>query len=86
MGCATRRSLLAQRATLHDKSESWGCRRKIIIILQLYSYNRVFFHKFKRINMAMSDEEQYAWIRLTLEPGIGPVTARHLLVAFGLPQ
>jgi len=36
--------------------------------------------------MAMSDEEQYAWIRLTLEPGIGPVTARHLLVAFGLPQ
>ncbi len=36
--------------------------------------------------MAMSDEERYAWIRLTLEPGIGPVTARHLLVAFGLPQ
>ena len=34
----------------------------------------------------MSDEERYAWIRLTLEPGIGPVTARHLLVAFGLPQ
>lgn len=36
--------------------------------------------------MAMSDEERYAWIRLTLEPGVGPVTARHLLVAFGLPQ
>ncbi|ETF03289.1 DNA processing protein DprA [Advenella kashmirensis W13003] len=36
--------------------------------------------------MAMSDEERYAWVRLTLEPGIGPVTARHLLVAFGLPQ
>ncbi len=36
--------------------------------------------------MAMSDEERYAWLRLTLEPGVGPVTARHLLVAFGLPQ
>ncbi len=36
--------------------------------------------------MAMSDEELYAWVRLTLEPGVGPVTARHLLVAFGLPQ
>ena len=36
--------------------------------------------------MAMSDEERYAWVRLTLEPGVGPVTARHLLVAFGLPQ
>jgi len=47
----------------------------------------VFFLNFKQINsMAMSDEERYAWVRLTLEPGIGPVTARHLLVAFGLPQ
>src|SRR5690606_21841144 len=44
------------------------------------------FLKFKRVGMAMSDEERYAWIRLTLEPGVGPVTARHLLVAFGLPQ
>lgn len=31
-------------------------------------------------------EEQAAWLRLTLTPGIGPVAARKLLEAFGLPQ
>lgn len=33
-----------------------------------------------------SKEEISAWIRLTLEPGIGPTHARVLLAAFGLPQ
>jgi len=33
-----------------------------------------------------SQEEIHAWIRLTLEPGIGPTHARVLLAAIGLPQ
>lgn len=34
----------------------------------------------------MDREELRAWLRLTLSPGIGDVTARKLLAAFGLPQ
>ncbi|MFV9474441.1 DNA-processing protein DprA [Advenella sp. RU8] len=33
-----------------------------------------------------SQEELQAWLRLTLEPGVGPVTARQLLAVFGLPD
>lgn len=33
-----------------------------------------------------SEAELRAWLRLTLEPGIGAVGARNLLVRFGLPQ
>lgn len=33
-----------------------------------------------------SEEELQAWLRLTLEPGVGPVTARQLLATFGLPD
>jgi len=36
--------------------------------------------------LAHSHEELSAWLRLTLEPGIGPATARDLLEVFGLPQ
>lgn len=34
----------------------------------------------------LSIEELSAWIRLTLEPGLGPAQARMLLAAIGLPQ
>ncbi|PKO61878.1 MAG: DNA-protecting protein DprA [Betaproteobacteria bacterium HGW-Betaproteobacteria-18] len=34
----------------------------------------------------MERDELKAWLRLTLSPGIGNVTARKLLAAFGLPQ
>lgn len=34
----------------------------------------------------MEREELAAWLRLTLVPGIGNITARKLLAAFGLPQ
>lgn len=34
----------------------------------------------------MEHEELAAWLRLTLAPGIGNITARKLLAAFGLPQ
>lgn len=34
----------------------------------------------------MQRDELSAWLRLTLTPGVGPGTARLLLVAFGLPQ
>ena len=30
--------------------------------------------------------ELWAWLRLTLEPGVGTVTAKQLLAAFGLPE
>ena len=33
----------------------------------------------------MEQEELAAWLRLTLAPGIGNITARKLLAAFGLP-
>lgn len=33
-----------------------------------------------------SHEELRAWLRLTLEPGIGPAAARQLLKIYGLPQ
>ena len=36
--------------------------------------------------LTLPQDELDAWIRLTLEPGIGPVHARHLLAAIGLPQ
>ncbi len=32
------------------------------------------------------DPERAAWLRLSLTPGVGPVTARRLLEAFGLPD
>jgi len=35
---------------------------------------------------ALSTEELSAWVRLSLEPGIGPAHARRLLTAVGLPQ
>ncbi|SHH43528.1 DNA-processing protein DprA [Pollutimonas bauzanensis] len=34
----------------------------------------------------LSTEELSAWIRLSLEPGLGPASARNLLAAIGLPQ
>lgn len=34
----------------------------------------------------LSPEEISAWIRLSLEPGLGPAQARNLLAAVGLPQ
>jgi len=34
----------------------------------------------------LSTEELSAWIRLSLEPGLGPAQARSLLAAIGLPQ
>ncbi len=34
----------------------------------------------------MQREELGAWLRLLLTPGLGPVTTRRLLAAFGLPQ
>ncbi|OIP19342.1 MAG: DNA protecting protein DprA [Comamonadaceae bacterium CG2_30_59_20] len=34
----------------------------------------------------MEHDELKAWLRLTLSPGIGNVTARKLLAAFGMPQ
>lgn len=33
-----------------------------------------------------SKTERYAWLRLSLEPGLGPATARKLLAHFGLPD
>ena len=30
--------------------------------------------------------ELAAWLRLTLTPGVGPITARRLLAVFGSPQ
>lgn len=36
--------------------------------------------------LTLPPDELDAWIRLTLEPGVGPVHARHLLAAIGLPQ
>ena len=35
---------------------------------------------------SLSTEELSAWIRLSLEPGLGPAQARTLLAAIGLPQ
>src|SRR5690606_16896455 len=34
----------------------------------------------------MPKDELSSWIRLSLEPGLGPAQARHLLAALGLPQ
>ena len=34
----------------------------------------------------MNETERGAWLRLALTPGVGPVTARELLAAFGLPD
>lgn len=34
----------------------------------------------------MTHNELAAWLRLSLTPGVGPVTARKLLAAFGLPE
>ena len=34
----------------------------------------------------MERDELAAWLRLALTPGIGNISARKLLVAFGLPQ
>lgn len=36
--------------------------------------------------MQQHASELQAWLRLTLEPGVGAVTARNLLMRFGLPQ
>jgi len=36
--------------------------------------------------LAHPPEELAAWLRLTLEPGLGPPTVRQLLAIFGLPQ
>ncbi|MBV4396282.1 DNA-processing protein DprA [Advenella alkanexedens] len=38
------------------------------------------------MSLMRSQEELQAWLRLTLEPGVGPVTARQLLAVFGLPE
>lgn len=35
---------------------------------------------------ALTREELEAWLRLEMAPGVGPRTARQLLMAFGLPQ
>src|SRR5690625_2903015 len=36
--------------------------------------------------LTSSHEELRAWLRLMLEPGLGPVQARSLLASIGLPQ
>ncbi|MGB3290242.1 MAG: DNA-processing protein DprA [Burkholderiaceae bacterium] len=36
--------------------------------------------------LTLPSEELHAWIRLSLEPGLGPAQARNLLAAIGLPQ
>lgn len=36
--------------------------------------------------VSLDHDELAAWVRLTLEPGLGPAQARHLLAAIGLPQ
>src|SRR3546814_3488903 len=36
--------------------------------------------------VTLSLEELRGWIRLSLEPGLGPAQARNLLAAIGLPQ
>ena len=36
--------------------------------------------------LTLPKEELSSWIRLSLEPGLGPAQARHLLAALGLPQ
>lgn len=36
--------------------------------------------------LSASSLEQYAWLRLALEPNLGPAAARQLLAHFGLPQ
>ncbi|RTZ45855.1 DNA-protecting protein DprA [Candidimonas sp. SYP-B2681] len=38
------------------------------------------------MHLTSSTEELSAWIRLSLEPGLGPAQARSLLAAIGLPQ
>lgn len=38
------------------------------------------------MHLTLSTEEISAWIRLSLEPGLGPAQARNLLSAVGLPQ
>ncbi|WP_425393513.1 DNA-processing protein DprA [Brackiella oedipodis] len=35
---------------------------------------------------SMNSQELHSWLRLSLEPGVGPVRARQLLSTFGLPQ
>ncbi|MDO5678909.1 MAG: DNA-processing protein DprA [Pelistega sp.] len=43
--------------------------------------------KFPEPNLSSSPgPELFAWLRLTLEPGVGSVTAKQLLAAFGLPE
>ncbi len=39
-----------------------------------------------RMHLTSSSEELSAWIRLSLEPGLGPAQARSLLASIGLPQ
>lgn len=39
-----------------------------------------------RMHLNLSTEELGAWVRLSLEPGLGPAQARSLLAAIGLPQ
>src|SRR5690606_13166227 len=36
--------------------------------------------------LTLPKEELSSWIRLSLEPGLGPAQARHLLATLGLPQ
>ncbi|WP_353147882.1 DNA-processing protein DprA [Pollutimonas bauzanensis] len=38
------------------------------------------------MHLNLSTEELGAWVRLSLEPGLGPAQARSLLAAIGLPQ
>lgn len=38
------------------------------------------------MHLTLSTEELSAWVRLSLEPGLGPAQARSLLAAIGLPQ
>ena len=38
------------------------------------------------MSFSLPSEELSAWIRLTLEPGLGPAQARLLLAGIGLPQ
>jgi len=38
------------------------------------------------MHLNLSTEELSAWVRLSLEPGLGPAQARSLLAAIGLPQ
>src|SRR3546814_13561132 len=69
----TLRSRSAQ-ATLTTPSSSY-CRQ-----------NRPGLCQTSVMSLILPKDELSSWIRLSLEPGLGPAQARHLLATLGLPQ